>query len=222
MRRTSPALLGDARVPHENTPTVPGSTRSRSPVTGTLDRKIRQRTDPKTDKSRRTVPLTPQAMEALQVHQVRQNLEGTQGSDDLVFTSARGTALYDSNIRKHWHRVSANLGFPRCRGTTCATLRRRSCLPKVSPSRLCPVCSVMRPSASPPTSMAMCRRRPTGRPQTPCPRLCDESYEPVTRKRGEPSDDAFPDAGPSALRPFCYVRRHVRKCSQVDSHTGYV
>ena len=80
-------------------------------VTGTLDRKIRQRTDPKTDKSRRTVPLTPQAMEALQVHQVRQNLEGTQGSDDLVFTSARGTALYDSNIRKHWHRVSANLGL---------------------------------------------------------------------------------------------------------------
>ena len=48
----------------------------------------------------------------LQVHQVRQNLEGTQGSDDLVFTSARGTALYDSNIRKHWHRVSANLGLP--------------------------------------------------------------------------------------------------------------
>ena len=28
-------------------------------VTGTLDRKVRQRTDPKTDKSRRTVPLTP-------------------------------------------------------------------------------------------------------------------------------------------------------------------
>jgi integrase len=81
-------------------------------VTGTLDRKVRQRTDPKTDKSRRAVPLTPQAMEALQVHQVRQNLEGTQGSDDLVFTSARGTALYDSNIRKHWHRVSANLGLP--------------------------------------------------------------------------------------------------------------
>ena len=80
-------------------------------VTGTLDRRIRQRTDPKTDKSRRSVPLTPQAMEALQVHQVRQNLEGTQGSDDLVFTSRAGTALYDSNIRKHWHRVSANLGL---------------------------------------------------------------------------------------------------------------
>ena len=28
-------------------------------VTGTLDRKIRQRTDPKTGKSRRIVPLTP-------------------------------------------------------------------------------------------------------------------------------------------------------------------
>jgi integrase len=84
-------------------------------VTGTLDRKSRQRTDPKTDKSRRNVPLTPQAMEALQVHQVRQNLEGTQGSDDLVFTSARGTALYDSNIRKHWRRVSANLGLPSMR-----------------------------------------------------------------------------------------------------------
>ena len=80
-------------------------------VTGTLDRKVRRRTDPKTDKSRRSVPLTTQAMEALQVHHVRQNLEGTQGGDDLVFTSARGTALYDSNIRKHWHRVSANLGL---------------------------------------------------------------------------------------------------------------
>ena len=79
-------------------------------VTGTLDRKIRQRTDPKTDKSRRG-SLTTQAMEALQLHQVRQNLEGTQGSDDLVFTSTRGTALYESNIRKHWHRVSANLGL---------------------------------------------------------------------------------------------------------------
>ncbi len=81
-------------------------------VTGTLDRKVRQRTDPKTNKSRRTVPLTAQAMGALQVHQVRQDLEGTRGSDDLVFTSARGTALYDSNIREHWHRVSANLGLP--------------------------------------------------------------------------------------------------------------
>jgi integrase len=79
-------------------------------VTGTFDRKVRQRTDPKTDKSRRAVPLTTQAMEAHQLHQVRQNLEGTQGSDDLVFTSTRGTALYESNIRKHWHRVSANLG----------------------------------------------------------------------------------------------------------------
>ena len=61
-------------------------------VTGTLDRRIRQRTDPKTDKSRRSVPATPQALEALRVHQVRQNLKGTQGSHDLVFTSARGTA----------------------------------------------------------------------------------------------------------------------------------
>ena len=81
-------------------------------VTGTLiagsgNAPIRRPTSPAA-----TVPLTPQAMEALQVHQVRQNLEGTQGSDDLVFTSARGTALYDSNIRKHWHRVSANLGLP--------------------------------------------------------------------------------------------------------------
>ena len=58
------------------------------------------------------MPLTPQAMEALQVHQVRQNLEGTQGTDDLVFTSPRGTALYDSNNPKHWHRVSSNLGLP--------------------------------------------------------------------------------------------------------------
>ena len=45
-------------------------------VTGTLDRRIRQRTDPKTDKSRRSVPLTPQAMEALQVHQAARTSKG--------------------------------------------------------------------------------------------------------------------------------------------------
>ncbi len=43
-------------------------------------------------------------------------------------------------------RTSANTGtgsaptwdWPRCRGTTCGTLRRRSCSPKVSPSRVLP------------------------------------------------------------------------------------
>ena len=39
---------------------------------------------------------------------------------------------------------------------------------------------------------------------------------------------ASPARTPSRLEPsvsaggFCYVRRNVRKCSQVDSHTGYV
>ncbi len=36
-----------------------------------------------------------------------------------------------------------------------------------------------------------------------------------------PRKNAFPTE-PSALQGFCYVKRHVRKCSQVGSHTGYV
>jgi hypothetical protein len=40
---------------------------------------------------------------------------------------------------------------------------------------------------------------------------------PVTRARW-PSRNAFPARALSFRRGFC----HVRKCSQVDSHTGYV
>jgi hypothetical protein len=32
-------------------------------------------------------------------------------SASVLRARARGTALYDSNIRKRWHRVSANLGL---------------------------------------------------------------------------------------------------------------
>ena len=93
-------------------------------VTGTLDRKIRQRTDPKTGKSRRIVPLTPQAMEALQVHQVRQNLEGTQGSDDLVFR-VRG-ARPTTRTRQFGWRFSAR-----------GVLQRRNLIEPQSDSVLC-------------------------------------------------------------------------------------
>ena len=30
------------------------------------------------------------------------------------------------------------------------------------------------------------------------------------------------DSSPPLCSAFCYVRRNVRKCSQVDSHTSYV
>ena len=81
-------------------------------VTGRSTGKARVRTEPKTDRSRRTVALTPQATEALRMQQVRQNLEGSAGTLDLVFTSSRGTALFDSNIRRHWQKVSSKLGLP--------------------------------------------------------------------------------------------------------------
>ena len=81
-------------------------------VTGTMDRKARQRTEPKTERSRRTVALTPQAVEALQEQQVRQNLEGTQGTDGLVFTSSKGTPLFDTTVRRQQRHIgdAADIG----------------------------------------------------------------------------------------------------------------
>lgn len=81
-------------------------------VTGTLDRKSRSRTEPKTERSRRTVALTSQAVEALQLQQVRQRVEGTQGMDGLVFTSSEGTPLFDTTVRRHWKAIRTELGLP--------------------------------------------------------------------------------------------------------------
>jgi len=67
-----------------------------------------------------------------------------------------GTALYDSNIRKHWHRVSADLDFLDAWQQPAPLCGDDHARPRC-PSRSCPVSSGMPPSASPPTSTATCR-----------------------------------------------------------------
>jgi hypothetical protein len=61
-----------------------------------------------------------------------------------------------------------------------------------------------------------------------------DPYEPCTRHKPVRTDEAsgdadalaqrgrLPDLNPPLCRGFCYVRSYVKKCSQVDSHTGYV
>jgi integrase len=81
-------------------------------VAGTLDRSLKRRTEPKTEKSKRTLALTPQAVEALKAQRDRQTFLGTQGSDGLVFTSSKGTPLFDTTVRRHWKVTAAKLGLP--------------------------------------------------------------------------------------------------------------
>jgi hypothetical protein len=86
-------------------------------------------------------------------------------------------------VRSHWHRVSANLGpasmpWHNLRHPAATTMFAQGV-----PIEVVCVCSVMGPSASPPTSMAMCRRRPTDKPRTPWPRLCDEGLPGASRGR---------------------------------------
>ena len=88
--------------------------------------------DPKTKRSRRTIRLTPQAVEALRVHLEKQLQEmealGDRYSDQgLVFTTEAGTPINPSNLRQ---RSLASLlkraGLPHIRfhdlRHTCATL----------------------------------------------------------------------------------------------------
>ena len=169
------------------------------------------------------MPLTPQAKEALQVHQVRQNLEGTQGSDDLVFTSPRGTAR-TTRTSASTGTGSAHPGVALDAVAQPSPLCGHDHVAQGVPIEVVSRCSVIRPSASPPTSMAMCRRRPTGRPRTPWPRLCDEGLRRILLFGGAvPSDEASGDARAIAEQnAFPRALRRLRKCSQVDSHTGYV
>ena len=73
--------------------------------------------DPKTVKSRRTIPLTPVAVAALRRHRVRQReyqaKAGALGRDGLVFTSPKGRPLHGSNLLPAWYAQLARLGLPR-------------------------------------------------------------------------------------------------------------
>lgn len=73
--------------------------------------------EPKTAKSRRTIPLTPVAVTALRRQKARQ-LEhqakaGKLGREGLVFTSPTGQPLHGSNLLPAWYAQLARLGLPR-------------------------------------------------------------------------------------------------------------
>ena len=76
--------------------------------------KLRQ---PKTEKSRRTIPLPPVTVAALREHRVRQMEEqaaaGALGRSGLVFTTPRGQPIHGSNLSKELHAVLKRLKLPK-------------------------------------------------------------------------------------------------------------
>jgi integrase len=72
---------------------------------------------PKTDKSRRTIPLTPVAVSALKAHRKRQMEErmaaGKPGDNGLVFTTTTGRPIHGSNLLPEFRAHLARLGLPK-------------------------------------------------------------------------------------------------------------
>ncbi len=86
---------------------------------------------PKTEGSRRTVPLPPICVEALREHKRRQFRERSDAWPDwedhgLVFPSRRGTPLEPDNLRRSWSVIRTAAGLPGVRfhdlRHTCVTL----------------------------------------------------------------------------------------------------
>lgn len=74
------------------------------------------RTAPKTRRSRRTIPLTPQAVDALTEQHARQDAERAEHPrpiDGLVFTTATGQPIHSTNILPTWYATLRRLGLPR-------------------------------------------------------------------------------------------------------------
>ncbi len=74
------------------------------------------RTKPKTRRSRRTIPLTGEAVEALRVQRERQDAERgdhPQPIDGLVFTTPRGLPVHSTNVLPSWYATLKRLGLPR-------------------------------------------------------------------------------------------------------------
>jgi integrase len=73
--------------------------------------------DPKTARSRRTIPLTPVAVNALREHRRRQFEEqarlGVMGREGLVFTTAKGQPLHGPNLSKLLYAALDQLGIAR-------------------------------------------------------------------------------------------------------------
>jgi integrase len=81
--------------------------------------------EPKTDKSRRTVPLPRSAIEALRTHRTRQLAEqhtaaGAWQKHGLVFTTEIGTPLEPRNVLRRFEVLAERAGL---RGVTLHTLR---------------------------------------------------------------------------------------------------
>ncbi|MGK5115455.1 tyrosine-type recombinase/integrase [Geodermatophilus sp. CPCC 205506] len=81
--------------------------------------------EPKTDKSRRTVPLPRSAVEALRAHRERQDDEQHAAADawtdnGLVFTTEIGTPLEPRNVLRRFEVLAERAGL---RGVTLHTLR---------------------------------------------------------------------------------------------------
>lgn len=97
---------------------------------------------PKSQKSRRTIPLPQLAVAALMQHRQRQEEERRQGGEawqewGLVFTTAIGTPLSPSNVRKRsFYPLLRKAGLPRIRfhdlrHTTATLLLSRGVHPKI-------------------------------------------------------------------------------------------
>jgi integrase len=78
-------------------------------VNGTMDRTEHTTQTPKTLKSRRTLKIGPEVVEALEQQQLGQKVDGTEGPDGLVFTSDEGTPIWDSTVRRHWAEICKRL-----------------------------------------------------------------------------------------------------------------
>jgi integrase len=88
--------------------------------------------EPKTDKSRRTVPLPRSAVEALRTHRTRQLEEqraaaGAWQEHGLVFTTEIGTPLEPRNVLRHFEVLASEPASAASPCTLCAGRRPASC-----------------------------------------------------------------------------------------------
>jgi integrase len=73
--------------------------------------------DPKTEKSKRTIPLASVTVQALKAHRTRQLEEqarkGAMGREGMVFTTERGQPIHGPNLSKVLYAHLDRLGLPR-------------------------------------------------------------------------------------------------------------
>ncbi len=124
--------------------------------------------EPKTEKSRRTVPLPRSAVAALREHRKRQTEERLTAGPvwertGLVFTSEVGTALEPRNVLRRFEAIAERPDCPASTCTRCGTPRRAFCSRPALIRRSCRSTWVTRPTRSLPTSTATLRRCSSGK-----------------------------------------------------------